>query len=130
MTRRSLWFLAPLACVLACRPELPVPADAGAAGGGGAALAFDVALEPGAPLDAAPSVLQLRIDLPPVGAAPERVVLAEGELGPGHLRELAENDISDALSERLLDVIAWADSDGAIHAAPTAALEPGELYAL
>jgi hypothetical protein len=127
MWRYICGFSALLGCLAACNPELPlytVGAD-----GGPLAPDFSVKLEPDAPLEEAPAALRLRIEEPPEGLVPERVLIATGVLGPAHLRQLQTSEVSMALSERILPLLSWREPDGAIVVAPQL-LERGESYTL
>jgi hypothetical protein len=127
------WLLL-LHTALGCRPELPMPS--GLTGGSGAAKrGMELEIEPPAPLDAAPRVLRLRITLEAIpDASASDVVLVSGEVSDAHLRQLARDDVSKALSERLIPVIAWTDETAAdavrIILAPTIELAEGETYAV
>lgn len=109
-----------------CRPELQPPGGGpqGAGGGGGGEVTFT--LEPDAPPERAPHALRVRIA---GGADPDRVRFVAGEVGPGHLRQLAADDPSNALEERLLPATVWRDGDDVV-VAPHARLMAGEEYAV
>lgn len=128
------WLLGWLA---ACAPDLPGAglAPDPAEGEGGSAPVVE--LDPGAPLDAAPPVIRLRVRVPGVPAEEAdltQIVLVHGKVGPAHLRQIARGEISGALSERIVPSIAWVDEDApgeaAVVLAPTVALVPGDTYAL
>ncbi|APR81994.1 Hypothetical protein A7982_07343 [Minicystis rosea] len=115
----------------ACNPNLPYRpgGDDPLLGGGGAGGAeLVVTAEPPAPLDAIPPVTRLRIETS-APLDPTLVSLVQGEVGPGHLRQLAERDPSKALAERILSSVVFRDG-AALIVAPTIMLEPGERYSL
>jgi hypothetical protein len=130
MSKHAL-FLPVLAVVLlACSYDLGLPPGAGSGGGGASAAGFTVAIEPEAMADAAPSVVWLRVDAPPAGTDPSRVTVVSGELSPTLLREFATDQVSAALSARVVPVVAWLDDKGALFVAPTVELAAGQLYTL
>jgi hypothetical protein len=127
--------LADCLLLLGCHPDLPE----GGSGHGGDATgeppAVAVELEPADAPEAAARAVRFHVTVPAptVAPAPEQFVVATGELGPAHLRQLADGDLSNALTERLLPVRSWADEiEGAVvvHVAPAVLLEPGETYTL
>jgi hypothetical protein len=95
---------------------------------------MELEIEPPAPLDAAPRVLRLSVTLGAVpDASPADVVVVAGEVSEAHLRQLERDDISKALSERLVPAIAWMDDSTdsvRIILAPTMELAEGETYAV
>src|SRR5262245_54371786 len=97
----ALALAATMLLALACDPELPFPPAAGSAAG------IVVTLDPSAPLDAAPPVLRVRIASTGAAIDLARVVLAEGHLGPAHLRQIQRDERSMALSKRILPAIVW-----------------------
>lgn len=113
--------------VAGCRPELGVPARADGGGGSGGGAESAVVLEPAAPLDAAP--LAVRVRLAGDAVDPEHVWFVEGDVGPGHLRQLLAGTPSDALSERRRPATVWSDVDG-VWVAPHLLLVPGERYTI
>ena len=118
----------------ACAYELPLDSIAAASYGGGGAGGgggppFPLAVVPSAPLDAAASVVDIRLDEPPDGVTADRVVVATGVLDQ-HLRELEEDNVSMALAARILEVVAWTEPSGAIVLSPSAALDAGETYSV
>ncbi len=115
-----------LLATAACRPQLEPPEGAGGAGGAGGGGTATFALEPAAPADSAPLALRVRI----AGAADaDGVHFVEGDVGPGHLRQLAADDPSAALEKRLLPASVWRDG-GDLVVAPHARLVPGAAYAV
>ncbi|MFT3767234.1 MAG: lamin tail domain-containing protein [Minicystis sp.] len=116
----------------ACNPDLPSPhpppAGTGGQGGSASSTTLSVTTEPAAPLTAAPRVLRLRVD-PPQPLDPTLIAFVRGDVGPGHLRQLAKREPSSALSERILPVLSWRDG-AALVIAPTVVLDPGEHYTL
>ncbi|MBW2458649.1 MAG: lamin tail domain-containing protein, partial [Deltaproteobacteria bacterium] len=59
-----------------------------------------------------------------------RFVLIAGEIGPAHLGQLARDEISAALTERLIPTVEWQEHDGTIVLAPTIELTAGEIYSV
>lgn len=86
-------------------------------------------LEPDAPFDAASRVVRIRV-VPAEGALADasRALFVKGHVGPAHVRQVQNFDVSEALSERVLAALTWADDDGSIVIAPGIALEPGVTY--
>jgi hypothetical protein len=119
--------LVPALLALGCRPDLGRSTGAAGGGGAGGAGAIELVLEPDAPADAAPLALRIRIR----GAAldPTAVWLVAGEVGPGHLRQLAAGDPSNALAERIVPASAWL-AGGELVLAPHGRLAPAEAYAV
>jgi hypothetical protein len=109
-----------------CRPELDAPPGGAGGGGGGGGGDVTFSLEPDATPERAPLALRVRIA---GGCDPDRVRFVAGEVGPGHLRQLADDDPSNALEERLLPATVWQDGDDVV-VAPHARLVPGEEYAV
>src|SRR5262249_28742267 len=113
--------------VLGCQPSLPEPLH------GSRAPEPDAepyaALEPEAPFDAAPRVARVRV-VPGSGAVADasRALFVKGHVGPGHVRQVQNFEISEALSERVLPALTWAEDDGSIVIAPGIALAPGVTY--
>ena len=97
----------------------------------GASSPFAVDVDPDAPLDAVPAILRLSLarspGQPPVDET--RVALIEGEVGSAHLGQLARDDVSNALSERIVPSLIWRQDD-LVLVAPMEPLEPGERYAV
>lgn len=77
--------------------------------------------EPDANLDAVPPIVRLRII---TEAAPEAFVLVSGEVGSAHLGQLARDDVSAALEERIVDTLRRRDGD-LVVLAPRGRLPPG-----
>lgn len=111
---------------LGCQPALPAPGGSDSAGSPGVAHAL---LEPEAPFDAAPRVARVRI-VPDEGAVadPSRVLFVRDHVGPGHVRQVEDADISEALADRVLPASVWSEGDGSIVIAPAAPLERGATY--
>jgi Lamin Tail Domain len=130
MNKPALFLAVLAASLVACSYDLGVPSGPGSGGGGASAGEFTVVVEPDASLDATPSVLQLRVDAPPLGTQAGRVAVASGELSPTLLRELETDQVSAALSARLVPVVSWFDDKGSLHVAPTVELAAGQLYTL
>src|SRR5262245_13762863 len=86
-------------------------------------------LEPGAPFDAAPRVVRVRV-VPEDGAAADasRALFVKGHVGPGHVRQVQNGEVSEALAERVLPALTWPEGDGSIVIAPSVALAPGVTY--
>ena len=120
-----------LACGLlaGCPGPLPAPPqrsidsqDAGA----------NVTVEPEATLVEAPSVLRLRVQLPPgVVELPEHARLFSGALSSYHLGRLREYELPATLVEREVPVVSWVEAAGRqLVVAPSLPLVPGETYSL
>lgn len=112
-----------------CQPELPLGRRGGSASSTASALP-ELHLDPEADLQAAPPILRLRVAL--AGEAdPAAFVLVRGEVSKAHVRQLASEEISKALRERLVPALSWAEGEGEarqIVLAPLAPLDPGEAY--
>jgi hypothetical protein len=113
---------------LGCDPRLP-EAPGGASGQGGGEAGVQVTLEPPSPLDAAPRALRVRVAVAGQALDPGLVALVHGPVGPGQLREVAQQKVSMALAARVVPALTWSE-DGAVVLAPTTALEAGEKYTL
>jgi hypothetical protein len=119
---RTPLVIAPLALLVACRglepPDRPPP------GAGSPTLA----LEPDASADAAPAVVRLRVG----GAAPDGVLVFEGELGSYHLRRIAAGDLPQTLLQRRVPAVAWTDASDpdTTVVAPSVPLSAGLTYSL
>jgi hypothetical protein len=119
----------------ACAPELPEQRRAPGTAEENAGPS--VRLEPAASLDAAPSVLrvQVRLDAARSGQVDlARILFLHGRVGPRHLLQIEEGEISKALSERVVPSIAWLDDAAPdetwVVVAPVVPLAPGEIYAV
>lgn len=116
-----------------CEVRLPSPAlsgpgsDVGGGGQGGATATLVVRAEPEAPLGSVTRVLRLHIESALLD--PEAIALVRGPVGPGQLRDIRDKQPSSALSERFVPARIWRADDEVI-VAPTAPLEPGEVYTL
>lgn len=111
-------------------------------------MQLEVELEPRGALDAAPRVLRARARVVPEGALdPDRLLLFQGEIGPAHLRQIARNEMSKALAERMVPALVFRDDAAASGAsvgvelgdaeksptfvlAPAVALSLGETYSI
>ncbi|WP_437289951.1 lamin tail domain-containing protein [Sorangium sp. So ce406] len=134
--------LAPLvAFPLSCAPELAAPPrlddDEVTATAGDADMIPELQIDPAAPLDAAPPVLRLLVRLPAAAAGsvdPGRALILRGKIGAAHLRQIEQDDLSNALAERVVPSIAWLNEaptgDLWLTVAPLAPLAPGETYAV
>jgi lamin tail-like protein len=115
-------FVFVLLASLGCSPDLaadPCAAKPATVG------PIEVSAEPAAALDALPPVVWLRVRAVSGGALdPTAVYLVEGEVGPAHLGQIARDEISKALRERIVPAIVWPDGDEVV-VAPTRALVPG-----
>jgi hypothetical protein len=130
---RYLCWAALVTC--ACAPEIEIlgdrtshdpaeepPADV--------APQFSVALEPRAPLEAAPRVLRLHI-----GSATGEALVADafhlfrGEISPRQASHVDSKPLSKTLAARAVPVERWSEADGVIIA-PIVALDPGGVYSL
>jgi hypothetical protein len=84
-------------------------------------------------LDAIAPVLRMRLSFARAPAIDHgRIYLIEGDIGPGHLRQIKQGELSKALSKRLQPALVWADEtahDG-VFVAPTVPLERGAEYTL
>lgn len=109
-----------LLLVLGCEPSLSTPPSK--------AEPPPIRLEvyPPAPLDEIASVTHLRLV---GGASADGVALVSGEVGPRHLDQIADGELSKALTERLVPVGVWAEGDDLV-VAPRTALAPGERFDL
>lgn len=117
--------LALLVLAGACSPTLPTP---GGEGGGSAALTL--VLEPAGELQAAPSVLRLRVTGAPIASLDASDVhLAQGSLTAQNLEDLALGLPSEALERRLVPITASVDGEE-LWVIPHAALELGRRYSL
>lgn len=116
------------AAALGCQPTLP---DRFGDGGGSTSEAQQphAVIEPEAPLDAAPRVVRVRI-VPAAGATADaaRVLFVRGHVGAGHIRQVVNDSVSQALTERVVPAITWTEEDGSVVLAPGEVLEPGETY--
>src|SRR5262249_51184123 len=112
---------------LGCQPSLPdvLPGTRAAA----SHTEPHALLEPSAPFDAAPRVVRVRV-VPEDGATadPSRALFVKGHVGPAHVREVQNGEVSGALAERILPALTWAEEDGSIVIAPGVALAPGVTY--
>ena len=128
----GLWFITWVA-VVACRPDLP-PRNRESNEGGAGVVALT--LEPPSAADAAPPVVRLHLNVPGPGEVdPAGFVLIEGEIGPAHLRQLEQGELSNALVERLVPTLTWIDArsaldltDTTVVVAPTITLSRGAVY--
>lgn len=133
LSRRGLPGVALLTGALACSPDLPLPIKRSGAPPGSADGGVSLAIEPPSPIDAAPPILRLRLAFdkaPPVD--PARVYLFKDELGPSHLRQIERDELSKALSKRIVPALVWKDEaaspEQVVVIAPTAPLELGATY--
>src|SRR5690606_25989818 len=81
-----------------------------------------VELEPEAPLEAAPAAVRIHVSGAELRA--DDIHLVAGEVSSAHLGQIARDDISKALAERMVPVMRWT-TDGGVVIAPTRLLEPG-----
>jgi hypothetical protein len=121
---RTIFTLGALA-LAGCAPGLP---DAGTrqTNGPAEAAALAVTVEPAAPLDAVPRALRVRLRARQA-LDPAATALVAGPVGPAHIREIAEGEVSKALSKRLVPAQAWREGEEVVIA-PLALLTPGEPY--
>ncbi len=114
----------PLLLVAACAPDLPPAAHESCAPTAQPPdddAPFVVRTLPDADTAAVPPIVRLRV----VGATdPEAFVLVAGDVGAAHLGQLARDDVSMALSERIVETVRYLDTDGVVLA-PVARLSPG-----
>ncbi len=121
---------------VACSAPAPFPqAEGSTAATDEQDAQLEVTLEPPSPLHAAPPVVRIHIkvtnlaeDLPRI--EPDRFVLIAGQIGPAHLGQLARNEISGALSERIIPTLEWLELDDTVVLAPTEKLNAGEVYSV
>lgn len=118
--------LAATLCLSACAPA---PAHEPGDPGSSTRDPFSVSLQPDAPLDAAPPILHLALSSAP--GAPwiddGRVALIAGDVGSAHLGQLARDDVSSALAERIVPSLIWRQ-DELVVIAPLEPLEIGARY--
>lgn len=113
--------------VAGCRPDLPLAPSSPLALSEPAE--FVVRFDPEAPLTDAPRVLRAHVEWPdPID--PARVFLVRGEVSDYHLRQIARNDLTKTLLERIVPGVVWMEADGHVVVAPTEVLEPGQTYAV
>ena len=132
--RGPFWFLPPTLLVglltfgvAACRPELPLTPSSPLAVS--APPEFVVRVEPDAPLTDAARVLRVHAEWPdPID--PLRVFLIRGEVSDYHLRQIARDDLTQTLLERIVPAVVWTVAEGHVVLAPTEVLSPGQTYAL
>ncbi|MBL8740168.1 MAG: hypothetical protein JNK04_03705, partial [Myxococcales bacterium] len=118
-----------LGVLCACQPELPLPGGNHGSGGGNGDVTF--AIEPEAPLDAAPRTLRMRFSGPGSRSIdPSSVVFVEGELGPYQLRDLEDGELSKKLTERLLTTTVFASDDGSLIVIPHLLLTQASPYSV
>jgi len=96
---------------------------------------MSLSVEPAAPLETVPPILRIRVLLEGVSNAelregPGHIVLIAGQVGPAHLGQLARDEISNALAERIVPTIARREGDGSVVLAPTERLVAGEVYSV
>jgi hypothetical protein len=133
---RIVALVARASLVAACGAPAPLAGSEGTAAlADDPATQLEVTLEPPSPLDAAPPVVRIHIkmmDLP--GDRPrlesDRFVLIAGQIGPAHLGQLARDEISFALSERIIPTLEWTEADDTVVVAPTERLSAGEVYSI
>lgn len=114
-----------------CQPDLALQdgAGGGTGGGSGGGNTVGFTLEPPAAFDAAARALRVRIESASAIDA-SRVRFVVGDVGPGHLKQLAADDPSNALEERILPASVWTRDDGTVTVAPLGLLESDERYAV
>jgi hypothetical protein len=81
-----------------------------------------------APLDGAPRVLRLRVELAGFPLDPTRLVLVEGILGSRQLHELEKQKPSAALAKRFVEALTWSELPDREVLAPVAPLQAGQVY--
>jgi len=90
---------------------------------------FVVALEPEASLTEASRVLRAHVHWSnPID--PARVFLVRGEVTDYHLRQIERDELTQTLMDRIVPAIVWAQDEQNVVVAPTAALDPGQTYAV
>ena len=127
MSLRNLFPLCILATAAACGSDLRVPpcgndpVDPSA---------LQLRLEPHSDLNDAPRALRIHVDAPDgVSLDPEQFFLFSGTISSAQLGQLARDDMSLALAERLVATTNWAHSSG-VTIAPDAVLDVGQDYAV
>lgn len=111
----------------ACQPSLPSPSPADGTAVSPATEPH-ATLEPDSPFEDAPRVLRVHV-VPSPGDVVDlaRLFFVRGHVGPAHVRQVENDDLSAALTERILPAVIFA-RDGAGVLAPLVALEPGATY--
>lgn len=110
--------------MLGCDPTVPsLP---------GTAVASEpphVVLFPDASPDLVPPVVRVRV-VPEPGAFTDvsRLLFVIGHVGPAHVRQVENDEVSNALFERVVPASTWLEEDGSAVIAPTVVLEAGETY--
>jgi hypothetical protein len=87
-------------------------------------------LQPGAPFDAAPPALRLRLRAR-VGPTPDaaQALLVSGRVSSSHLRQIEDGLLSQALADRVVPTLAWHDG-ATLVIAPTMLLEAELVYSV
>lgn len=122
------WLVSTLAAAVGCQPSLPsIPGSR--ADPGGPPSAPHVLLEPESAFESAPPVVRARI-FPAADATADasRLLFVRGHVGDGHVRQVEDGDVSQALGERILPALTWPLEDGSVVIAPAQALDPGVTY--
>ena len=112
----------------ACAPPLGDDAGGTACGDGmvDSRDELDLTLVPSTDDGAAPSILHIHARAP-TALDPDRLWLIDGDVGSGHLRQLAADDPSLALRDRFVPATSYALDDG-VAIAPSGTLDPGARY--
>src|SRR5262245_42620736 len=125
MARISPWVAIACTATFACNPDFDSPTvDCGDDPAVEETSALVVSLEPPAALDRAPPALRVHVRAG-TPLDPKKLLLVEGEVGSGHLGQIARDDISNALAERIVPAITWSAGEEMVIA-PTRLLAPGE----
>lgn len=115
----------------ACAPDLPVPTRRASVAEGTEDGGVRLEIEPASPLDAAPPILRLRLSFDAgLSVDPTRVFLIEGDIGPSHVRQIERDDLSKALSARIVPALVWLEdaAEPVVVVAPTVPLELGATF--
>lgn len=122
------WFtqVPTLALGIGCQPALPDPPGERPSE---EITAPSIQLEPAGNFAQAPPVVRVRI-VPgdSVEIDLKRLFFVEGHVGEGHLRQVVNSELSEALTERVMPTLAWKEPDGSAVLAPTHVLSLGATY--
>lgn len=123
------------------RPPIPGPRPPPSADDEPIQPGEPVSLVPAAPLDAAPPVLWIRVEMP---VDPARIVLIHGRAGSAQVSQVRRGEISRALRATIVPSVIWSEEpstgsaapsdgpspEGSIVIAPSEVLVPGDDYTL
>ena len=88
------------------RSSSPSPAPSPSRADASAPADDPVHVEPAAPLDAAPPVLWIRVEMP---VDPARIVLVHGHAGSAQVSQVRRGEISRTLRAELVPVVIWSE---------------------